>query len=98
MSDNLPKIDASPQAKGLDRDLRADMPKNVEEFEVLLGRYKKQSPEKYEEKLNNGTLEKQAKAMRIKWPIKEEKPQEEEEEGKPCCGAKRGHKQDCPEK
>ena len=72
MSENLPKIDASPEAKGLQKDLRADMPKNAQEFEVLLGRYKAQSPEKFEQKLKDGTLAKQAKTMGINWPPKQE--------------------------
>jgi len=84
MSENLPKIDASPKAKGLDRDLRADMPTNAEEFDVLLKRYKAQNLEKYEEKLKNGDLVRQAKSMGFKWGVKEkEEEKEEPKEEKP---------------
>ena len=69
MSEKLTKIDASPEAKGLDRDLRADVPKTIEEFDVLLARYKKQSPEQYEKKLENGTFVKQAKALGFAWGV-----------------------------
>ena len=67
MSEKLTKIDASPEAKGLDRNLQAEAPKNVNEFEVLLARYKTQNPEGYEKKLNNGTFSKQAKTLGFKW-------------------------------
>jgi len=67
MSEKLTKIDASPEAKGLERDLRAESPKNSQEFEVLLARYKSQSPEKYEEKLKSGAFAKQAQVLGIAW-------------------------------
>ena len=68
MSDEkLTKIDASPEAKGLERDLNAEAPKNVKEFEVLLSRYEKQNPVGYELKLKNGTFVKQAKALGFVW-------------------------------
>lgn len=68
----LTKIDASPKEKGAQRDLRADMPQNVEEFDVLLVRYKQQSPEKYKKKLENGDLIRQAKFLGFVWPTKGE--------------------------
>lgn len=67
MSEKLTKIDASPEAKGLERDLRAEAPKTLQEFEVLLARYKSQSPEKYEEKLKSGAFAKQARVLGIAW-------------------------------
>lgn len=82
MSEKLSKIDASPEAKGLARDLNAEAPKNEQEFGVLLARYKAQSPEKYEEKLAKGVFARQAKALGITLkseakPEKVEAPKEE---------------------
>lgn len=82
MSEKLTKIDASPEAKGMDRDLRADAPKTEEEFNVLLARYQKQSPEKYAQKLASGEFEKQKKALGIASEPKEEVKPEKEEKSK----------------
>lgn len=65
--EKLAKIDASPEVKGVERDLRAEAPKTAEEFDVLLSRYRKQSPEQYEKKLGNGSFDRQAKALGIAW-------------------------------
>ena len=77
---SIAKIDASPEAKGIDQDLRAVQPKTVEEFEVLLGRYKAQSPQKYEEKLANRVFDRQAKILGVPW--KSEAVLKEEAEAK----------------
>lgn len=82
MSERLTKIDASPESKGQDRDLRADMPKTAEEFEVLLARYQKQSPEKYAQKLASGEFEKQKKALGIVDEPKVEVKAKKEEKSK----------------
>lgn len=74
MSEKLAKIDASPEAKGLDRDLRADSPKNAQEFDVLLSKYQKQSPIQYEKKLADGTFAKQAKALGFAWGEEPKEP------------------------
>lgn len=80
--EKLAKIDASPEAMGVDRDLRAELPKTVSDFEVLLSRYQKQSPEQYEKKLGNGTFDKQAKALGIAWESPEAKKARVEAEEK----------------
>lgn len=89
MSEKLTKIDASPEAKGQERDLRAESPKNAQEFDVLLGRYKAQSPEQYEKKLASGDFTRQARALGFRWPeVKEEEPKEEVKEAKPAKAKK----------
>ena len=82
MSEKITKIDASPKAKGAERDLRAEEPKNVKEFDVLLSRYKAQSPEKYEKKLENGDFVRQAKHFGFAWPTKKAEKKEEKDEKK----------------
>lgn len=82
MSKKLTKIDASPESKGQDRDLRAECPKTAEEFDVLLARYEKQNPEAFARKLASGEFEKQKLALGIaSAPKKEEvkKPEGKEE-------------------
>ncbi len=76
--EKLPKIDASPEVKGEARDLRAESPHTTEEFEILLARYKAQSPEQYEKKLANGTFDKQAKTLGFAWESPEAKVKEVE--------------------
>ena len=85
MSEKLTKIDASPAAKGQDRDLRADCPKTEEEFNVLLARYEKQNPVRYAQKLASGEFEKQKLALGIisvKAEVKPEPKEEKEEKSK----------------
>lgn len=86
--EKLSKIDASPEAKGLERDLRADSPKTAEEFDVLISRYKEQCVRqnqlaKFEAKLGSGEFSKQALALGITWPKAEAKVEKEEKEVKP---------------
>lgn len=80
MSEKLTKIDASPEAKGLEKDLRSDSPRTAEEFAVLLSRYEKSNPEKYQAKLLAGSFTRQAKELGFVWPpVEEVKPKKSKE-------------------